>query len=233
MYSPEETFSFFIEFRTYDCNGILLYTAGETATDFAALELKAGSVSCTLHRNEDTGTLLDLFLRAFHPVLHIFFANGQLQFSFSNGDPQPTLVTFTPNFQEMLCDGSWHMATINKMALVATLTVDAYTPVSGSSSSSSYFSVDTRAPLYAAGVPSEFKSSDFPLKKHNQMLNLLHGIKLFFYSGTVQLVPSVTFDLFWGCISVVQVSDSNGDLITLSFSQASESSNMVLSSCVL
>ena len=49
FYSPGETFSFFIEFRTYDCNGILLYTASQTGTDFAALELTAGSVSCILH----------------------------------------------------------------------------------------------------------------------------------------------------------------------------------------
>ena len=48
FYSPGETFSFFIEFRTYDCNGILLYTASQTTMDFAALELKAGSVSCIL-----------------------------------------------------------------------------------------------------------------------------------------------------------------------------------------
>lgn len=57
--------------------------------------------------------------------------------------------------------------------------------------------------------------------------------KYFLDAGTIELVPSVTYDLFWGCIRVVRVSDSNGDLTTLSFSQASESSNMVLSSCTL
>ena len=45
VYKPGPEFTFIIEFRTYDCNGILLYNAHPTFSDHVAVELKSGLVS--------------------------------------------------------------------------------------------------------------------------------------------------------------------------------------------
>lgn len=49
---------------------------------------------------------------------------------------------------------------------------------------------------------------------------------------TLQLQPTVTNDSFWGCFGSVQVTEK-GELVTLSFAQSSQSSNMDLYSCTL
>lgn len=127
-----------MDFRTYNCSGILLYVATPLYPDHVLLELANGRVMIlSIHTYTNTDFVLNL----------------QLRFVFDNG-PGEVVVEYVPAMDPLeLCDGQWHSLTIDKDGETGYLTVDEGTRLSVASRFSNFLAVNTNDPLYVGGVP--------------------------------------------------------------------------------